>query len=90
MAETVSHIADSVQGNYRVVVKKVTNGTSSNTADVSTGLTFVQYCIVNPLIGAAMPSIAINSTVAGTSTGGTIGLKSGTSAASYNVIAYGY
>lgn len=89
MAETISHIVDSVKGNHRVVVKKVTNGANSNTADVPTGLNYVDYCIVTPLIGAAMPSVAVNSTVAGTATLGTIGLKSGTSAASYHVVAYG-
>lgn len=89
MAATVSHIADSVMGNQRVEKLKVTFGANSATADVQTNLSAVSYAMVQPLEGAAMPSSRINSGVAGTATAGLLALHSGTSAASYLVVAYG-
>lgn len=89
MAATISHIADGVQGNQRTVKKKVTFGADSATADVDTGLSRVSYAVVNPLEGAAAPSMRFNSGVAGTAIAGTLALHSGTSAASYIVVAFG-
>lgn len=84
MAETVSHLADAI-ANQRSRQFKVTMGTSSNTADLVTGLKAIYKVVATPLNGAAYPTYVIGATVAGTSTVGTVAIKSGTSAASYLV-----
>ena len=90
MAETISNIVNTVMGNYRVVVQKVTNGASSATADVHTGLNYVEFSEYQPFKGGAQGSIELNKTVAGTSTLGTVAITSGTSAGSGHLISYGY
>ena len=90
MAETISSVANTVFGNYRLVVQRVTNGANSSTADVATGLTYVEFGVVQPLFGSASGSFAVNQTNAGTSTAGTVAYKSGTSAGSYIFYSFGY
>lgn len=89
MATTVSHLAQSVQGNQRVRIMKVIFGSASATAEVPTQLNRVSYAVVNRLNGAANPSLRLNATAAGTALAGNIGLLSGTSAGSYVIAAYG-
>lgn len=90
MAETISNVVNTVMGNYRVVVQNVTQGANSATADVPTGLNFVEFATYQEYKAGAHMSIVKNQTVAGTATLGTVALTSGTSAGSGQLISYGY
>lgn len=89
MAETISNVVNTVFGNFRVSVQRVTNGANSSTADVPTELSYVDFAVVQPLHGSAAPTLKTNVTNAATATNGTVAIKSGTSAASMLLISFG-
>ena len=88
MAATVSSIQNFIMGNKRVHLQKVTFAASSATADVATSLYAVEFAIPVMLTGGGAPTIAFNSTVAGTATAGTVALTSGISATSMLLLSF--
>lgn len=89
MAETVSSIVNYSMGNLRGHKLKVTMAANSNTADVPTNVGKIAFAVVNPIDGAAYPSMRYNSGVAGTSIAGVLSLASATSGKVYTVVAFG-
>lgn len=88
MADTISMIAQSVQGNERVTIVKAITGASSATIDIPCGFK-VAYAVVNPLNTASHNfSMRMNSMTASTAIAG-ISLASASTDASYIVAMYG-
>lgn len=90
MAALTSGVANTVFGNYRVIVQKITTDTDTATMDVSTGLNFVEWAVVQELGAGKHPSITLNTTNAGTATLGTVAIKSATTLGSHHLISFGY
>ena len=76
MAFSSSVTGTSVFGNMRVVWGSFTNGATDEGGDITTGLSYIHNAIVNVTshVGAAAPKLFVNSTNAGTTTNGTLGL----------------
>lgn len=73
-ANTIS--GTTVFGNMRVVWGTFTNGATDEGGDITTGLSYIHSAIVNTTshVGASDPKVYVNSTNAGTTTNGTLGL----------------
>ena len=74
MAFTVSHLAGSVFGNMRVVVKRVSaDGAESN---LKTGLNYVYSCALLPQsMSTAAGKFAVNEDSSGTASNGDVGIS---------------